>query len=198
MGCADVAAVLLAAGQGTRFGGNKLEAMLDGKMLGLHAAHTVSRMECGHLFAVHDPAHTLLAKALHDEGFTLVDNHDPAAGQAHSLGAAVHQAMHTDAAAIIVCLADMPFVRLPHLSALLAVSQANPDRVIASVAGTTLSPPAIFPRSMWPDLLALKGDAGARMLLRQAIHVGATAQELSDIDTPETLAASQSLFIESR
>lgn len=193
MDCADVAAVLLAAGRGTRFGGNKLEAMLDGKMLGLHAAQTLGSMGCGCLFAVHDPAHTRLAMALRDDGFTLVDNLDPAAGQAHSLGLAVRAALQTDAASIFVCLGDMPFVRKSHLSALLGASIANPDRVIASTARGVTAPPAIFPRSTWPTLLALSGDVGARTLLKQAIRIAASAHELIDIDTPEALAAQQNM-----
>lgn len=195
MACANVAGVLLAAGRGTRFGGNKLEAMLGDKMLGLHAARTLATAGCRELFAVHDAAHFRLASALQHEGYSLIDNNDPAAGQAHSLGLAVRQVMVTDTAAIIICLGDMPFVSATHLAALLTASCTHPDRIVASTAGTSASPPAIFQRSTWPDLLSLRGDAGARLLLKQAIHVAATAHELTDIDSEDDLAAQQAAHI---
>ena len=190
-GCADIAGVLLAAGRGTRFGGNKLEAMLGDKMLGLHAAQTLAGLGCGHLFAVHDPAHVVLASDLRKEGYALIDNEDPAAGQAHSLILAVERAMNSDAAAIMVCLGDMPFITAAHLATIYAAHCAQPDRVVASAMGPTASPPALFPRSTWPELLSLRGDAGARSLLKQAIHITATAKELTDIDNPHVLAAQQ-------
>ncbi len=187
--CANIAGVLLAAGQGKRFGGNKLEAKLGDKMLGIHAAQTLAGAGCRYLFAVHDPAHVRLAGALQNEGYTLIDNNDAAAGQARSLGLAVQQAMAVDAGAIMVCLGDMPFVTPTHLAALRSAAFARPDSIVASTAASIASPPAIFPRSTWPELLSLRGDAGARSLLKQAVQVTATAQELTDIDSQEALAA---------
>jgi molybdenum cofactor cytidylyltransferase len=57
----------------------------------------------------------------------------------------------------------------------------------AGIAGI----PAIFPKSRFSNLLALKGDAGARFLLRNPecpmIAVDFEGGE-ADIDTPEDLA----------
>ena len=195
MGSAKIAGVLLVAGRGTRFGGDKLEAMLGDKMLGAHAAQTLARAGCAHLIAVHDPAHVRLASALKEEGYSLIDNDDPAAGQAHSLILAVQRAMASDADAILVCLGDMPFVGATHIAGLCAASCAHPGCIVASTAGTTASPPAIFPRSTWPHLLSLRGDAGARSLLKEAIHVAATAHELTDIDSQIALSAQQPAHI---
>ena len=182
-----VAAVLLAAGRGTRFGGNKLEAMLGDTMLGLHAARTLAEMQFGSLFAVHDPAHTALATALIDHGFTLIDNDDPSAGLSHSLALAADAALTTDADALLICLADMPFVTRTHL---LALIDAGGEDVIASAIGGTRMPPALFSRSRWSDMMALSGDAGARTLLRDAITVQGSPAMLADIDTRADLNGS--------
>lgn len=189
MGYPTTTAVLLAAGRGTRFGGNKLEAMLGDTMLGLRAARTLAGMECGALFAIHNPAHVKLAAALTAEGFTLIGNQNAGAGLSHSLALAAKAALTTDAAALLICLADMPLLTPDHLSALVAAHHANPDSIIASQADGIRSPPAIFPRAMWSLLALLDGDAGARGLLKDALCVDAPAHVLVDIDTPAALAA---------
>ena len=182
-------AVLLAAGRGTRFGGNKLEAMLGDTMLGLHAARTLVGTGCGPLFAVHNPAHAALAAALIGEGFTLLTNENVDAGLSHSLALAAKAALTTDAGALLICLADMPLVTPDHLSALVAAHRAHPDRIIASQADGTRSPPAIFPRAMWGMLASLDGDSGAREMLKDALCINTPAHVLVDVDTPAALAA---------
>ena len=180
MACASISGILLAAGRGSRFGGNKLEAMLGGKMLGLHAAQTLAGIGCGHVFAVHDPANARLAAALSAEGFTLIDNHSPEVGLSHSLSLAVEAAFDTDATALLVCLADMPFVTSAHLAALI---EARDHGVVASAIRDARMPPALFPRSSWLALAAATGDEGARPLLRDAFSVRGSAEMLADIDT---------------
>jgi molybdenum cofactor cytidylyltransferase len=180
MGYGKVAAVLLAAGRGTRFGGNKLESMLGDTMLGLYAAQTLVEIERGHLFAVHNPANRALAEALTTLGFTLIDNIDPAAGLSRSLSLAASAAQATDTEQLLVCLADMPFVTVDHLNALI---KSAGNQVVASAIGNTRMPPAIFPRAHWSTLNALTGDSGARTLLRDAICIQSSPDMLADIDT---------------
>jgi molybdenum cofactor cytidylyltransferase len=184
MACARVVGVLLAAGRGTRFGGNKLEAMLGDTMLGVHAARTLVEVGCRHLVAVHDPAHAALAAALLAEGFTLIDNDATAAGLSQSLALGANAALMTDADALLVCLADMPFVSVEHLHALINTPGSG---VVASAIGKTRMPPALFPRAVWSALSTMTGDSGARVLLRDAIAIQGTPEMLADIDTREDL-----------
>lgn len=180
---------MLAAGSGTRFGGNKLEALLDGEPIGLHAARTVATLGFGWRFAVHDPRHTMLAAGLSALGFTLIANDAPEAGQAHSLALGIASVSATSARALLVALGDMPLVAASHLRALVAESVLHSDAVIASSAGAVRQPPALLPRSIWPQLLHGKGDQGARALLQEARLVEASPAQLRDIDTLDDLAA---------
>ncbi len=175
---------LLAAGRGARFGGNKLEAEFRGMMLGLHASRTLSGFNPQHLIAVHDPAHAKLGKALSDMGFKLVANDHPTAGQGHSLALAAQAALEADATAMLVCLADMPFVTIDHLKRII---DAGGDHVVASANGTTPMPPALFPRRLFTALASLSGDTGARALLKNATVVPGDANMLADIDTQADL-----------
>jgi molybdenum cofactor cytidylyltransferase len=63
--------------------------------------------------------------------------------------------------------------------------------VAPALDGQPRGAPAIFDRTLWPDLLALAGDTGARPLLQryraQLITITAEAAWLRDIDTPADL-----------
>jgi CTP:molybdopterin cytidylyltransferase MocA len=50
--------------------------------------------------------------------------------------------------------------------------------------------PAVFPRALWTALHAIRGDAGARAVLRasQALTLVAMPEASFDVDTPADLA----------
>lgn len=180
-GFADIAVAVLAAGQGSRFGSDKLTADLDGMPMGLHIGHTLAPMGFGWRFAVCAEGSPIMQHyaAL---GFAVIANAAPDAGQAHSLHLAVAAAEKTRAIALLVALADMPFVTVQHIARIAAEGGLR-----ASHDGERPMPPALFPRELWPQLLATKGDAGARTLFGAAKTVAAPPQELRDIDLPADL-----------
>ena len=186
----DVAIVLLAAGNARRFGADKLMADFEGAPLGARAAHELGGIAAAAHFAVCQPD-AIIAAHYKRLGFDIVDNPNPGIGLSGSLHLAVEAALRTDAQALLIALADMPFVHAAHVEALIA---ACTDNVVASFDGHQPMPPAIFPRSHWPDLLATAGDAGARHILARAEKLTAPAGMLGDIDTPDDLAASKVAF----
>jgi molybdenum cofactor cytidylyltransferase len=185
--CAEIAVVVLAAGRGVRFGSDKLMVELNDAPLGLHVAQTLAPMGFGWRFAVCSQS-AALVQHFSEAGFEIIVNDSPEAGQAHSLHLAVKAAMATDAKALLVALADMPFVSAGHIAALVA---GYDGKIAASTDGSARMPPAIFPRASWPELLATVGDAGARGLLEGARLIAAPALKLRDIDTPADLPASK-------
>lgn len=115
-------------------------------------------------------------------GFEVITNTKPQLGQSHSLQLAVRAAERTEVKALLILLADMPFVSAKHIAAI-----AAQNILTASTEGTRAMPPALFPRSCWLDLLQTTGDAGARTLLANAHLVSAPPHELCDIDVPADL-----------
>ena len=186
----DVAIVLLAAGNARRFGADKLMADFEGRPLGARAAHELVSVAAAAHFAVCQPD-AIIAAHYTRLGFDIVDNPNPGIGLSGSLHLAVEAALRTDAQALLIALADMPFVQTAHIDTLIA---ACTDTVVASFDGNQPMPPAIFPRAHWPDLLATAGDAGARHILTHAEKIAAPAGMLGDIDTPDDLAASKVSF----
>jgi molybdenum cofactor cytidylyltransferase len=171
-----IAAVVLAAGQSHRFGGDKLLHPLAGRPLGAHIAAMLSAMPFGWRIAV-CPA----SRAGLFPGFEIVDNPDPSRGMGTSLALAAKRAITLGAEAMLVCLADMPFVTGDHLAALIA---ARGD-VVATEAAGVRSPPALFAAAHLPALAQLSGDRGARDLLRDAVAVHAEPGMVRDFDAPE-------------
>jgi molybdenum cofactor cytidylyltransferase len=178
----EIAVAVLAAGQGTRFGSDKLMADLWGQPMGLRVAEMFGEIPFGWRFAVCSKG-AALVQHFSAAGFATIENAAPELGQSHSLHLAVRASQATGATSLLVVLADMPFVTKGHVERLLKAGEG----IIASTSGDRPTPPALFPRDVWPMLLATSGDAGARLLLVDATLVHAPESELRDIDVAADL-----------
>ena len=89
--------------------------------------------------------------------------------------------------AVLIALADMPFVPSKHLTALIDACR-NPGDSVCSSDGNARMPPAVFGANHFPSLATLPDDVGARPLLQNAKVLECSPDWLVDIDTPEALA----------
>jgi len=177
---------ILAAGQSVRFGDqDKLTAWVDGKMLGQHIAEKLATFPfAGRTVIASGTAHPC-AKAWQEMGYGLAINSATASGQSSSVRLAADQARQSDADALIILLADMPYVRPAHIEKLIDIfKRKQSGHIIASQTRGHAMPPAIFPRGVFTKLSRLEGDTGARDLLKDAILVDAPPQEMRDINRP--------------
>ncbi len=177
-----IAFALLAAGRATRFGGNKMEAMLGDQMLGTIIAATLAERHFVHRIAICNANTPDYCAALSRMNMTVIVNKTPERGLSSSLILVAQAALKTDATALLICLADMPYITAAHIDALIAAHNETREVIASSSEGTPM-PPAIIPRSRWPDLLPLSGDRGAATLLQNAVQIRASSGELRDIDT---------------
>jgi molybdenum cofactor cytidylyltransferase len=92
-------------------------------------------------------------------------NPEWAEGMGSSVRVAAGWASDTACDALMLVLADQIRLSTAHLDALRAASDHG-LRIAASAYQGVLGVPAIFPRRFFPALRALKGDSGARQLLR--------------------------------
>ena len=183
----DVAIVVLAAGNARRFGSDKLMADLDGMPLGVRAAAQLAQLDAAAHIAVCQPG-AAIAEHYLKLGYTIAENRHAELGLSGSLHLAVEAAEQTEARALLILLADMPFVQTAHVAALIAACDGE---ILASSDGIQSMPPAIFPRTSWSRLLETEGDAGARHILACAHTLAAPIGSVRDIDTPDDLAASK-------
>ncbi len=180
---------LLAAGQSRRFvNEDKLTALLHGKMLGLHAAETLASVSFDHHVVIVSSAEHACAARWQDLGYKIVVNDRAVDGQSTSVAQAAHEATACHASALCICLADMPFITSLHMVKLSEAFQASGGgKVVASSDKGSAMPPVLFPSSQFATLKDIRGDQGAKRLLKTAHLVPENDGGLLDIDTLEAL-----------
>lgn len=158
-------AVVLAAGSGSRFGGGKLltaygkGVLLDGALAAAFAA-PVRRVT---VVTGADGSQVADAAIAFDHGVQIVDAHDWEEGMAASLRAAI-SSLPPDTEACMVFLGDMP--RVPHeVLKPLCEAVANGAPAAAPVYEGQRGNPVVLARTLFPDVLQLRGDVGARRIL---------------------------------
>jgi len=178
------AAIVLAAGGGTRFAGDghKLLAPFRGRAVVEWAvAHA---LDAGLDETIVVTGAVDLASVL-DDAVTIVQNHDWEQGQAVSLRAGWTYAGHRGHEAVVVGLGDQPLVGA---DAWRAVAAATAPIAVATYEGQRRNPVRLA-REVWP-LLPAEGDEGARALMRRRPDLVSEIPclgDAADIDTTEDL-----------
>jgi molybdenum cofactor cytidylyltransferase len=185
-------AIVLAAGTGSRFGGGKLLApWREGVLLAgaLKAAFAAPARSVTVVVGA-DASKVEAAVAGIDPRAIVVYAPDYDEGLAASLRTGLRH-LPADADGAFVFLGDMPRVPVTVLAAM-AQALANGALAAAPVWQGRRGNPVLLGRALFPDLLALTGDAGARGVLqglgeRLALVESPDAGVLFDVDTPEDL-----------
>ena len=159
------AGVVLAAGAGTRFGGPKALARLDGERLVDRAVATLHRGGCAEVVVVQGAA------PLDGVDATVVDNPDWSSGMGSSLRAALRHLSAGDAEAAVVLLVDTPWVGAGAVARLVgALGRAGPGGgrlAVQATYGGVAGHPVLLRRGCWDAVAAdAVGDRGARAWLR--------------------------------
>jgi molybdenum cofactor cytidylyltransferase len=186
----NVVALLLAAGSATRFGSDKLlHPLPHGVPMAVQSARHLKKV-IENVFAVVGPRTDKLARLLELEGCTVVVCDRATEGMGASLACAARAAGEADA--LLVALADMPFVRPSSIAAVRdALAAGKP--LVAPYFRAHRGHPVGISAKYRGELEALTGDEGARKLLAAheaeltRIPVGDPGV-VRDIDRPEDLA----------
>jgi len=184
-----LAGLLLAAGGATRFGSPKVLAPFHGVPLVRRGVQLLAPRCPAGVYVVVGAAAAGVRAALAAESVAFVENPDWPSGLSTSLARGV-AALPPEADAVLVLLGDQPAITAEDLAALIAAWRIEPELIAAAGFMDRLGPPVIMPRSVWPQLAALRGDQGARSLLEwHAEHTTVSMPHAAfDIDTPEDLA----------
>jgi molybdenum cofactor cytidylyltransferase len=183
-----IAAVVLAAGAGSRFGGTKQVAVLEGKPLVRHAvdaAHAAGIQDV--VVVVGHDADAVAAAA--GDGARIVRNPRWRAGQSTSLIAGI-DALGEDVDAAVVLLADQPGIAAEHVKALLDAA-ASVREPIVRMRFTDAPGPTSLGREVWGEVRRLRGDLGARDLIERrpdlVFELASPTSAPPDVDTPADL-----------
>lgn len=180
---------MLAGGGASRFGRNKLLLKIGGESLLRRATRLALRLTGRRCLVVLGADASRLRAEVVGLGVPIVVNRAWRKGMAGSLRAGV-EALPASAAAALVVLADQYAVGAPDLDRLARSWSGRPRLAAAAVVGGASGAPAILPRRYFGPIRRLRGDLGARRLLRQdaatvtPVEMPSAAQ---DLDTPGDL-----------
>ncbi len=173
--------VILAAGNSSRMGEPKQLLPLGGVTLVRLATETALLSGMQPVIVVMGAYGDEMTRELSGLPITLASNAQWVTGMAGSiktgLKAATELAPAIDALIFMVC--DQPKVTTTLLLNLLGKQQETRKQIVASAYMGILGTPALFTREVFPALLQLSGDTGARKLIKTF------ADQVASVDFPE-------------
>lgn len=159
-----IGVVILAAGASTRLGQPKQLLRFQGETLLRRSARVALALGMGPVIVVLGAGAEGFTAELADLPLTTVVNTKWEEGMASSLRTGIGALTEfVDAAIVMLC--DQPLVTKETLGALVDAYQQQTCSAVASVhASGALGPPCLFDCSLFPDLLALQGQQGAKQI----------------------------------
>jgi CTP:molybdopterin cytidylyltransferase MocA len=186
-----LACIILAAGASRRLGTSKQLARHRARPLLVHALGAAAAVSSVPPVVVLGAGALRLRRLLRRSrhACVVVLNPDWQQGLASSLGAGL-DAAPPRADAVLIVLADQPFVDAVSLRRLVRAWRRRPALPAAAAYAGRHGVPAVVPRRLWPLLRKLEGDVGARHLLAAAPRITSVPmpEAAFDVDRPRDLA----------
>ncbi|MCH3881008.1 MULTISPECIES: nucleotidyltransferase family protein [Tenacibaculum] len=181
------AILILAAGSSTRMNATKqLLPYKNTTLLGF-AIETAKKTTTNQVFCVLGSNAEIIEESVKKHQVETIFNPNFKAGLSSSIVAGINHITPMNFDAVLIILADQPKITSAYLNELLKTSVENPTKIIASNYGENNGVPVIFPKNYFKELLLLKGDKGAKNLLKK-MHsnlISIKSTNLIDIDTEE-------------
>ncbi|WP_010647956.1 NTP transferase domain-containing protein [Oceanobacillus massiliensis] len=172
-----VIGICLAAGNSSRMGKDKLPLQIGGTTIGSSVFEKAVSSELNHTLIVSKESDSLdwidtkLWKLENKAKWSSVSSSESMKGQAFSLRRGIECARQIGADAVLIMLADQPFLQVEMVNDLIhsyddhLIAGESLDYIASRLAGV-IQPPILISRTLFPALLKLDGDQGARSILR--------------------------------
>lgn len=185
MGNKKVGIIVLASGFSRRFGENKLSYEIDGKPMIQRVIEAVSNIE-----------DTVVCAVTKDEdirdictscGVECIHNPSPQLGQSESIVLGVKR--FSDADGVLIIPGDMPYLKKSSVEKIVGCFLSSSDNIVAGECDGVVHP-VLFPRGMFKALICLRGDIGARGIVKKnadiLLKIPISSREQMDIDTKDS------------
>jgi molybdenum cofactor cytidylyltransferase len=192
----SIGVVVLAAGASTRLGVGATPKQLlvyKGQTLIRRAAETALASVCRPVVVVLGANAVSVGNEL-ELPVIVTRNHEWETGMASSLRTGVEALLAADAAvdAVVVMLCDQPFVNTELIDTLIERCRETRTTIVATEYAGARGVPALFARELFGEIAGLRGNEGARQIIRNHLDdtvVVPFAAAAIDIDTQQDYEA---------
>ncbi len=178
-----LAVLVLAAGTSSRLGKPKQLVLYEGKTLLWHTCSKALKLS-RNVFVVLGAKQKECKEVIKDFDVNIIFNEEYEEGLSSSIKAGIKNVQSYEKVLVLLC--DQPLMPLSHLEKLIQKSLSE-NKIISSFYKNNVAVPAIFPKSVYEQLLCLRGDKGAKAIIKSNSHNYIILEdELSfDVDTQD-------------
>lgn len=184
--------IILAAGSSSRLGQPKQLLQFEGKTLIGRAVESALKSNCSPVIAVLGANFQEVKNEIKEPECQIVLNPRWQTGISSSIKTGIKKMLEISPqiAAVIISLTDQPLINSSHFDKLRGTFFETKKPIIASVYHETIGVPALFANEMFPALLNLEGDHGAKQIIHnhpELVEKFLLSVAAFDIDTLEDL-----------
>ena len=181
--------ILLAAGESKRMGTPKQLLSYKGSNLIRHAATIAIKSNCHPIIVVLGANSDRISPEINDLPIQMTYNTQWQQGMSSSIATGINTLlkMNLDFAAVIIALGDQPLITERVYNCLIESYYQNKVKAVACNYSDTIGVPALFDRTLLPELLKMKQKGGAKQLLLKYSDLKFNLdlpEAAIDIDTP--------------
>ena len=186
----NIGLIILAAGSASRMGEPKQLLTYQGRSLIRHAVEIALTSVCQPVVVVLGAYAEQIKPEVENLAIKLVEKTSWSEGMSSSIRAGINALQETNPKlnAAIITLADQPLISAEVFNRLVELYQNTGKFIIASAYGDVVGVPALFDRTLFPELINLQGDRGAKALTSKYTNnlISISVPEATiDIDTPD-------------
>ena len=180
--------LILSGGKSSRLGKPKQLLEINGKALISHIVQVAEEADLGQVMIVTGAYQEQINPLLKDQ--IIIKNKNWEEGMASSIREGIQYVKenYPDIDGLFILVIDQPYLHKSILHALYKEQQKENVIAVASRYNNQYGTPVLFHKDLWADLLSLKGDVGARKILRlleDQIRSVPFEEGIFDLDTLE-------------
>lgn len=190
MASGRIGTIILGAGASSRMGEPKQLLQWQRESLVQRAVRQAENLQVGPVILVLGANAALIEAEVQEGRYLLAYNEAWETGMGSSIvsGMQALSASTQSLDAVLITLVDQPLVNTSDLEKIIEIFKKNNTPLVAASYGNTLGVPALFSADLFPELLTLSGQKGAKAIISKYSQTLAKldlpAAKL-DLDTPE-------------
>lgn len=188
------AVLIIAAGESKRMGSPKQLLVVEGQTLINRIIHIVKRAVSFPVYVVLGASAESIQSQLPKLDVKIIQNAQWQEGMASSIrvGLSDAKAQNPNLEGVLIVVCDQPYITESTINTLLQLQKEKDTPMAAAYYDDVLGTPALFHKSIFNEILSLKGDMGAKKIIKSRPEEVAKLhfeKGLLDIDTKEDYQA---------